>query len=128
MYSREDTVQWLLARKSNPNSVGGPMMQTVLHLASARQSGQSVQIVKILLLHCNKDLRLKEDSCGSIPLFCAIESGNNNVCRELLAVNPEQQVSISNLVTFLQTKHCLGDASKATSWRYGNASCCKEKR
>ena len=95
MYSREDTVQWLLAKKSHPNSCGGPMNQTVLHLASARQSGQSVQIVKILLLHCSKDLRLKEDSCGSIPLFCAIEAGNNNVCRELLSVNPEQQVRVS---------------------------------
>ena len=68
------------------------MMQTVLHLASARQSGQSVQIMKILLLHCNKDLRFKEDSCGSIPLFCAIEAGNSNVSKELLLVDPEKQV------------------------------------
>ena len=35
---------------------------------------------------------MSEDSCGSIPLFCAIEAGNNNVCRELLGGKAEQQV------------------------------------
>ena len=87
-------MNWLLARKSNPNLIGGPMQQTAVHMASARQvgqqqptakavillslqSGQSAQIVKILLGHSAKDVRLKEDLAGSIPLFCAIEAGNN---------------------------------------------------
>ena len=49
----------------------------------------------MLLLHSSSDLRLQEDSCGSIPLFCAIESGNNNVCKELLSSNAEKQVRIT---------------------------------
>ena len=49
--------------------------------------------MKVLLLHSADDLRLKEDSCGSIPLFCAIEAGNNNVCKELLSARAEQQVA-----------------------------------
>lgn len=59
MYSRDDTVSWLLARKSSPALTAGPQQQTCLHLASARHSGQSLQIVKVLLLHSPPDLRLK---------------------------------------------------------------------
>lgn len=44
MYSRDDIVSWLLARKSNANLAAGPMQQTCLHLASARHSGQSLQV------------------------------------------------------------------------------------
>ena len=44
MYSREDVVSWLLARKSAANLVAGPMQQTCLHLASARHSGHSLQV------------------------------------------------------------------------------------
>ena len=51
-----------------------------------------VQIVKILLSHSKKEVRSMEDSCGSIPLFCAIEAANNNVCKELLSKDPEPQV------------------------------------
>ena len=44
MYSRDDIVSWLLARKSNANLAAGPMQQTCLHLASARHSGHSLQV------------------------------------------------------------------------------------
>jgi len=44
MYSREDTVSWLLGHQANPNLTAGPMEQTCLHLASARQAGQSGQV------------------------------------------------------------------------------------
>ena len=113
MYSREDTVNWLLAKRSNPNLSGGPMKQTCVHLASARRSGQSAQvwkiflqrlsiyvlkIVKILLSHGKPEMRSKEDSGGSIPLFCAIDSTNHNVCRELLAKDPEQQVGMIKIL------------------------------
>jgi len=48
--------------------------------------------VKALLLHSKKDIRSKLDASGNIPLFCAIEAGNNNTCRELLSQVPEDQV------------------------------------
>ena len=44
MYAREDTVNWLLAKRSNPNLIGGPMNQTCVHLASARRSGATPQV------------------------------------------------------------------------------------
>ena len=44
MYSREDTLSILLAKKANPNLTGGPMHQNCLHLASARTSGQSSSV------------------------------------------------------------------------------------
>ena len=103
MYSREDVVSWLVARKSNVVLAAGPMHQTCLHLASARHSGQSLQIVKVLLSHASEDLRMMQDSCGSIPLFCAIESGNNNICKELLSTKAEEQV--------LHVKQPLGDTA-----------------
>ena len=46
MYSREDTVSWLLTRKADPNMIGGPMQQTCTHLASSRHSSQSAQVSK----------------------------------------------------------------------------------
>ena len=135
MYSRDDTVSWLLARKAAPALTAGPSQQTCLHLASARHSGQSLQIVKVLLLHSPADLRLKgklpasvhhvnshevhlsEDACGSIPLFCAIEAGNNNVCRELLGSLAEQQV--------LHVKQPLGDTAMHLAARRRDANLMK---
>ena len=37
-------------------------------------------------------VRSKMDGAGNAPIFCAIEAGNNNVCKELLSQDPEQQV------------------------------------
>ena len=45
MYSRDDIVSWLVARKSTVSMAAGPMQQTCLHLASARHSGHSLQVI-----------------------------------------------------------------------------------
>ena len=58
MYAREDTVSWLVARKADPDLRGGSAKQTCVHLASARQSGQSSQVVALLLRHSGKEARL----------------------------------------------------------------------
>ena len=60
---------------------------------------------------------LSEDSCGSIPLFCAIEAGNNNVCRELLSGKAEQQV--------LHVKQPLGDTAMHLAARRRDANLMK---
>lgn len=44
MYAREDTVNWLLAKRANSNTLGGPLKQSCVHLASARRSGQAHQV------------------------------------------------------------------------------------
>ena len=44
MYAREDTVNWLLAKRANTNTLGGPLKQSCVHLASARRSGQAHQV------------------------------------------------------------------------------------
>ena len=49
MYSREDTVSWLLGKKADPDLVGGPMQQTCTHLASSRHSSQSSQVLNNLI-------------------------------------------------------------------------------
>ena len=117
MYSREDTVNWLLAKRANPNLKGGPMQQTCVHLACARHSGQSAQIVKILLHHSNKDVRFIGDLADSLPLFTAIEAGNSNVCRELLSVDPGRQLS--------QTKQPLNDTAMHLAARRKDANLAK---
>ena len=60
---------------------------------------------------------MSEDSCGSIPLFCAIEAGNNNVCRELLGGKAEQQV--------LHVKQPLGDTAMHLAARRRDANLMK---
>jgi ankyrin repeat protein len=102
MYSREDTVSWLLAKHALPGLKGGPMHQSCVHLACARQTGQSAIIVRILLGHSERgsnttlrggvEGRLQEDLANSSPLFAAIEAGNTAVCRELLTVEPGKQL------------------------------------
>ena len=44
MYAREDTVNWLLAKRANTGILGGPLKQSCIHLASARRSGQASQV------------------------------------------------------------------------------------
>ena len=92
MYAREDTINWLLAKRANANLYGGPLNQSCVHLASARRSGQAAQIVRILLHGSSPEVRFTEDNCGTIPLFCGIEATNNNVCRELLSKDVDAQV------------------------------------
>ena len=61
--------------------------------------------------------RFLEDSCGSIPLFCAIEAGNNNVCRELLGSMAEKQV--------MHVKQPLGDTAMHLAARRRDANLMK---
>ena len=63
-------------RKGNPDLKGGPMKQTCVHLACARQYSQSSQIVHVLLKHSSKEARVQEDLANSSPLFTAIEAGS----------------------------------------------------
>ena len=53
------------------------------------------EIVRILLHHSAPEMRYKEDLAGTIPLFCAVESTNNNVCKELLSKDAEAQVILN---------------------------------
>ena len=117
MYSREDTVNWLLAKRANPNLKGGPMKQTCLHLAGARQSGQSGHIVKILLTAGSKEARFMYDAQGSLPLFSAIEVGNVNVARELLNVEAGRQLN--------ETKQPLNDTPMHLAARRKDANMVK---
>ena len=66
MYAREDTVGWLVARKADPDLRGGSAKQTCVHLASARQSGQSSHVVALLLRHSGKEARLVEIFFGDL--------------------------------------------------------------
>lgn len=92
MYSREDTVKWLLNHKADVSAVGGLKRQTCIHLAAARQNAQAYQVLKELLKNCPKEVRMKPDDDGNIPLFVAIEFGNFNMCRELLILDTEEQI------------------------------------
>ena len=51
--------------------------------------------MRILLHHSAPEMRYKEDLAGTIPLFCAVESTNNNVCKELLSKDAEAQVILN---------------------------------
>eukprot|EP00095_Tigriopus_kingsejongensis_P008369 maker-scaffold856_size87843-snap-gene-0.19 protein:Tk08369 transcript:maker-scaffold856_size87843-snap-gene-0.19-mRNA-1 annotation:"PREDICTED: uncharacterized protein LOC100122337" len=92
MYSREDTIKWLLSHKSDVGAIGGLKQQTCVHLAAARQNAQAYQVLKELLKHCPKEVRMKPDADGNIPLFVAIEFGNFNMCRELVSTDTEDQI------------------------------------
>ena len=70
---------------------------------------------EIKLIHHGR--RFLEDSCGSIPLFCAIEAGNNNVCRELLGSMAEKQV--------MHVKQPLGDTAMHLAARRRDANLMK---
>lgn len=98
MYARDDSINWLLAKRANANLFGGPLNQSCVHLASARRSGQAAQIVRILLNSSAAEVRYKEDKYGTIPLFCGIEATNNNVCKELLNKDAEIQVGTEELI------------------------------
>ena len=55
-------------------------------------TGQALQVVRELLKVCPKDVRMKPDLDGNIPLFVAIETGSINVCKELLTLDTEDQI------------------------------------
>ncbi|KAH8263555.1 hypothetical protein KR044_010530 [Drosophila immigrans] len=93
MYSREDVVKLLLTKRGvDPFSTGGSRSQTAVHLVSSRQTGTATNILRALLAAAGKDIRLKPDGRGKIPLLLSVESGNQSMCRELLAAQTADQL------------------------------------
>ncbi|KAJ8936152.1 hypothetical protein NQ318_010563 [Aromia moschata] len=93
MYSREDVVKLLLTKKGvDPYSTGGSRNQTAVHLVASRQTGTATAILRALLQAAGKDIRLKPDGRGKIPLLLAVEAGNQSMCRELLSSQTAEQL------------------------------------
>ncbi|KAJ8969600.1 hypothetical protein NQ317_011314, partial [Molorchus minor] len=93
MYSREDVVKLLLTKKGvDPYSTGGSRTQTAVHLVASRQTGTATAILRALLQAAGKDIRLKSDGKGKIPLLLAVEAGNQSMCRELLSQQTAEQL------------------------------------
>nr|XP_033785571.1 serine/threonine-protein phosphatase 6 regulatory ankyrin repeat subunit A-like [Geotrypetes seraphini] len=90
-HSKEEIVRMLLARKADPNIIGGPKDQLPLHYAALRPNG-GIGVTQALLKTSHKDARLKQNKDGSIPLFLAVESGNIGICKELLSAQIEVQL------------------------------------
>ncbi|XP_050310455.1 serine/threonine-protein phosphatase 6 regulatory ankyrin repeat subunit A isoform X3 [Anthonomus grandis grandis] len=93
MHSREDVVKLLLGKKGvDPYSTGGSRNQTAVHLVASRQTGTATAILRALLQAAGKDIRLKTDGRGKIPLLLAVEAGNQSMCRELLSTLTSEQL------------------------------------
>ncbi|XP_037903075.1 serine/threonine-protein phosphatase 6 regulatory ankyrin repeat subunit A isoform X2 [Hermetia illucens] len=93
MYSREDVVKLLLNKRGvDPFSTGGSRAQTAVHLVASRQTGTATSILRALLAAAGKDIRLKADARGKIPLLLAVEAGNQSMCRELLSSQTAEQL------------------------------------
>ncbi|XP_025833800.1 serine/threonine-protein phosphatase 6 regulatory ankyrin repeat subunit A [Agrilus planipennis] len=97
MYSREDVVKLLLTKKGvDPYSTGGSRQQTAVHLVASRQTGTATAILRALLAAAGKDIRLKTDGKGKIPLLLAVEAGNQSMCRELLGSLTGEQLKFAS--------------------------------
>ncbi|XP_050446201.1 serine/threonine-protein phosphatase 6 regulatory ankyrin repeat subunit A isoform X1 [Cataglyphis hispanica] len=93
MYSREDVVKLLLSKRGvDPYATGGPRQQTAVHLVASRQTGTATSILRALLGAAGRDIRLKVDGKGKIPLLLAVEAGNQSMCRELLSQQAPDQL------------------------------------
>ncbi|XP_045473074.1 serine/threonine-protein phosphatase 6 regulatory ankyrin repeat subunit A-like isoform X2 [Harmonia axyridis] len=93
MHSREDIVKLLLAKKGcDPYSTGGIKNQTAVHIVASRQTGTATAILRALLNTAGKEIRLKTDGKGKIPLLLAVAAGNQSMVRELLHVMPLEQL------------------------------------
>ncbi|XP_022916147.2 serine/threonine-protein phosphatase 6 regulatory ankyrin repeat subunit B isoform X2 [Onthophagus taurus] len=93
MYSREDVVKLLLTKRGvDPYSTGGSRQQTPVHLVASRQTGTATAILRALLAAAGKDIRLRPDGKGKIPLLLAVEAGNQSMCRELLSSQTADQL------------------------------------
>ncbi|XP_042867211.1 serine/threonine-protein phosphatase 6 regulatory ankyrin repeat subunit A-like isoform X3 [Penaeus japonicus] len=92
MYSREDTIRHLVHKKGDINAIGGPRDQTPAHLVASRSTGAAVALMKMILMHAKHDLRLTKDSRGDIPLFLAVDAGNQGLSKELLFHHGPEQV------------------------------------
>ncbi|XP_045473083.1 serine/threonine-protein phosphatase 6 regulatory ankyrin repeat subunit A [Harmonia axyridis] len=97
MHSREDVVKLLLTKKGvDPYSTGGSRNQTAVHLVASRQTGTATAILRALLTTAGKDIRLKADGKGKIPLLLAVEAGNQSMCRELLSAQTSDQLKATS--------------------------------
>ncbi|KAK9890744.1 hypothetical protein WA026_012092 [Henosepilachna vigintioctopunctata] len=93
LHAREDIVKLLLAKKGcDPYSTGGIKNQTAVHIVASRQTGTATAILRALLSSAGKDIRLKVDGNGKIPLLLAVEAGNQSMVRELLHALPVEQL------------------------------------
>ncbi|KAF5306177.1 hypothetical protein FQR65_LT07453 [Abscondita terminalis] len=93
MYSREDVVKLLLGKRGvDAFSTGGSRQQTAVHIVASRQTGTATAILRALLAAAGKDIRLKPDGRGKIPLLLAVEAGNQSMCRELLSAQTADQL------------------------------------
>ena len=93
MYSGKNTVEYLIERVGQFERVGGVQRQTCLHLSSSRTDAQATEIVKLIMKKSNQSsMVLMEDGLGNIPLFCAIETGNIVLVKELLKIEVKRQV------------------------------------
>uniref|UniRef100_T1H944 Ion transport domain-containing protein n=1 Tax=Rhodnius prolixus TaxID=13249 RepID=T1H944_RHOPR len=93
MYSREDVVKLLLAKKGvDVYAPGGAKQQTAVHLVASRQTGTATSILRALLGTAGRDIRTSKDARGKIPLLLAVEAGNQSMCRELLSQSTVDQL------------------------------------
>ncbi|XP_045533484.1 serine/threonine-protein phosphatase 6 regulatory ankyrin repeat subunit B [Pieris brassicae] len=96
MYSREDIVKLLLSKRGvDPFATGGSRQQTAVHLVSSRQTGTATSILRALLTAAGKDIRLRPDGRGKIPLLLSVEAGNQSMVRELLSAQTAEQLKSS---------------------------------
>ncbi|XP_045495167.1 serine/threonine-protein phosphatase 6 regulatory ankyrin repeat subunit B [Colias croceus] len=96
MYSREDIVKLLLSKRGvDPFATGGSRQQTAVHLVSSRQTGTATSILRALLTAAGKDIRLRPDGRGKVPLLLAVEAGNQSMVRELLSAQTAEQLKAS---------------------------------
>ncbi|XP_046663670.1 LOW QUALITY PROTEIN: serine/threonine-protein phosphatase 6 regulatory ankyrin repeat subunit A [Homalodisca vitripennis] len=93
MFSREDVVKLLLAKKGvDVYAPGGARQQTAVHLVASRQTGTATSILRVLLAAGGKEIRIRPDGKGKIPLLLAVEAGNQSMCRELLSQQTADQL------------------------------------
>ncbi|CAH0387234.1 unnamed protein product [Bemisia tabaci] len=93
MFSREDVVKLVLNKKGiDILAPGGAKQQTAVHLVACRQTGTATSILRILLAAAGKEIRLKSDGKGRIPILLAVEAGNQSMCRELLSQQAAEQL------------------------------------
>ncbi|XP_013142883.1 PREDICTED: serine/threonine-protein phosphatase 6 regulatory ankyrin repeat subunit B isoform X2 [Papilio polytes] len=96
MYSREDIVKLLLSKRGvDPFATGGSRQQTAVHLVASRQTGTATSILRALLTAAGKDIRLRVDGRGKVPLLLAVEAGNQSMVRELLSAQTAEQLKAS---------------------------------
>lgn len=91
-------VKLLLSKKADATIAAGPEGQLPLHMACGRLSG-ALEIVRTLLKVSGKDPKLVTDKNGHTPLFLSVMVGNQQVVKELLSSQGEQQVKITSGTT-----------------------------